>query len=69
MAFGAGGSGIVDRMAIGTGRVFMVGTISIAATGMREGCIPIIGIVAFRAVCAVHPGMRGWFVVTGRTGR
>jgi hypothetical protein len=68
MAFGTRGSGIVDRMAVSAGCVLMIGTISITTTGMREGCIPIIGSVTLCTVCAVHPGMNGWFAMTGRTG-
>ncbi len=68
MAFGTGGSGIVDRMAIGAGCTSMVGTISIAASGMIEGCIPITGVVALCAVCTELPGMDRWFGVTGSAG-
>ena len=65
----AGGGGIVDRMAIGAGCMFMVGTITIAATGMIEGGIPIAGIVALCAGCSELSGMKRWFSVTGNASR
>jgi hypothetical protein len=65
MAFGAGGSGIVDRMAIRAGSTCMVDTISTASARMGEGCVPITGVVALCAVCAKNPGMDRWFGVTG----
>ncbi len=43
----------------------MVDTISITPARMREGCIPIAGIVALCAVCAENPGMDRRFGVTG----
>jgi hypothetical protein len=52
MAFETGVSGIVDRMAIGAGSMLMVGTISIATTGMVERSIPITGAMALRTVSA-----------------
>lgn len=69
MAFGTGSCGIIDRMAIGAGRMFMVDTISIATARMREGCVPITGVVALCAVCSEYPGMDGRFGVTGSAKR
>jgi len=65
MAFETGIGGIVDRMAIGAGRMLMVGTISIVTTGMIESCVPIGGVVALCTVGAKHTGMDSWFSVTG----
>ena len=65
----AGRSGIVDRMAIGAGCAFVVGTITLAATGMNEGGIPIAGIVALCAVCSELSGMDRWFSMTGNASR
>jgi hypothetical protein len=62
MACGAGVGGIVDRMALGTGRLSMVGTISITGIWMQNGRVPITGAVALCTVCAV---MAGRFGVTG----
>ena len=66
MAFGTGRSGIVDWMAIGTGSTSMAGAVSIATTGMIEGCIPITGVVTLRAVCSKHSSVDGRFSMTAR---
>ncbi len=67
MAFGAGVSGIVDRVAIGAGCIFMRGTISVAAAGMVEGRVPIVGIVALGTV-TTNSTMGRRCIVTGSAG-
>ena len=69
VAFCAGGAGIVDGMAIPAGGIFMVDAITIAATGMGEGGIPIAGVVALRAIGAEYPRMDGRFGMTGSADR
>lgn len=69
MTLQAGGGGIVDRMAICAGRTLVVGTITIAATGMIEGGIPIAGTVALCAVRSELSGMDRWFSMTGNASR
>jgi len=50
MAFETSVSGIINRMAIRAGCMFMVGAVSLASTGMIEGCVPVTGVVALGTI-------------------
>jgi hypothetical protein len=69
VAFCAGGAGIINGMTVPAGGIFMVDAITVAATGMGEGGIPIAGVVALCAIGAKYPRMDGRFGMTGSADR
>ena len=68
MAFRTGGSGVVDRMAIGAGGATMINAVHPAARiGVDKGGIPVACGMALGAGGAELSGMGRWLGVTGST--
>jgi hypothetical protein len=69
VAFRAGGSGIIDRMTIGTGGAMMIkATAPPARFGMVKVCIPVAGGMTLGAGTVELPDMGSWLGVAGSTG-